>query len=536
VTALLEMQASVRSNRLLARQSLRGYASFATWSYEEHFTEALRVAAQEILGSVNMIHQTRPFPAAAGLGHGLRWDPRCSCHIPLLGPMPAAFVGFTLGSDTVSVGYNRAPASARGWLVDVPGDTLGPPRLAPVPTAGQRAWMNGVLTTLARQPLARWGYRVLVTRNGDSTLAFALTTMPTAWGDTVLYAVQYSAQALDSMLAATLDEHDLLPDALAAAGGNRDVLAAEVRDAGGHVLLASGVPAHWDLDASTVLPASYGGLAIRMEIQPAIAERAIATLPRSRVPLLVALLTLAAALTTLAVIQWRRESRFAAARTAFIAATSHDLRTPLAQIRLVVDTLRLNREPDPVRRAADLSLMDREVTRLQHLIDNVLRFARGEGTGPASLEEVDLGAETRAIVAEFLPLAQPRGVAVDVEVRGEPHAVLAAGALRRVLLNLLDNAVKYGPDGQVIQVTVGVTDNGAMLTVADRGPGVPPGEADRIWNPFERGSAASERAVGGSGIGLTVVKEAAERTGGSATVASGPNGGATFSVLFRSAR
>src|SRR5579872_6222295 len=101
--ALFEMQASIRSNRLLAGAALRGYASFAAWSYEEHFTESVRVAAQETLGGVNMVHQSRPFPGAADLGHGLRWDVACACHRPLLGPMPAAFIGFTLGSDTVSV-------------------------------------------------------------------------------------------------------------------------------------------------------------------------------------------------------------------------------------------------------------------------------------------------------------------------------------------------------------------------------------------------------------------------------------------------
>ncbi|HEY3935708.1 MAG TPA: HAMP domain-containing sensor histidine kinase [Gemmatimonadales bacterium] len=532
VIALVEMQASVRSNRLLARTALRGYASFAAWSYEEHFTETLRVAAQEILGGVNMVHESRPFPAASDLGHGLRWDVACACHRPLQGPMPVAFVGFTLGADTVNVAYNRAPVSTHGWLVDTPPDTIGAPRPPPHLTSAQRHWMNASLTRLAREPLARWGYHVLVTRDGDSTLAFALTRMPTAWGDTVIYAVQYSEQSLDSLLAATLDERDLLPDALAAAGRNRDVLAAEVRDASGHVLLAAGVPPQWDLDASTILPASYGGLAIRMEIQPAIADRAVATVPRSRFPLLMALLTLAAVLTALAVIQWRRESRFAAARTAFIASTSHELRTPLAQIRLVVDTLRLHREPDAERRDADLALIDREVTRLQHLIDNVLRFTRGESVAPAILESVDVGAEARTIVAEFLPLARPAGVDVQVRVDGEPQALLAAGTLRRVLLNLLDNAVKYGPPGQVITVTVAAAGRGATLTVADQGPGIAADEMDRIWEAFERGSAAAVRAVGGSGIGLTVVRETAERNGGTATATNRPGGGTVFTVTF----
>jgi len=249
--------------------------------------------------------------------------------------------------------------------------------------------------------------------------------------------------------------------------------------------------------------------------------------------MLLGLLALAVGLTTVAVTQLRREARFARDRSAFVASASHELRTPLAQIRLVVDMLRLDREKDPVRREASLALVDREVTRLQHLVDTVLRFARGETESDTGREPVDVAAEARAVVEEFLPLARPRGATIVVQAPAAPVVLLRAGAVRQVLLNLLDNAVKYGPAPQSITVTVEALGTaGARLTVADQGAGVPETERERIWRPFERGSAATERAAGGSGIGLTVVRDIAERHGGRTWVDAAPDGGARFVVEF----
>jgi signal transduction histidine kinase len=317
-------------------------------------------------------------------------------------------------------------------------------------------------------------------------------------------------------------------------GSNREILDAEVRDASGHVLFTSEPHPEWLLDASATLPASYGGLMIKMQIKPELAGRLIiGGLPRSRLPLLLALLALAAGLTGIAVMQLRREARFARDRSAFVASASHELRTPLAQIRLVVDMLRLNREKDPVRREAALALVDREVTRLQHLVDTVLRFTRGNTSPDIIREPTDVVAETRSVVAEFLPLAEPRGVHIEVRAAGAPIVVLQGGAVRQVLLNLLDNAVKYGPEQQTIVVQVdAIGGSGARITVQDAGPGVPATERERIWQPFERGSAASARAAGGSGIGLTVVREIAERHGGTARVEALAGPGARFVVEF----
>jgi len=241
------------------------------------------------------------------------------------------------------------------------------------------------------------------------------------------------------------------------------------------------------------------------------------------------MLLLALALTAVAAVQLRRDVRFAADRARFVANVSHELRTPLAQVRLVLDTLRLGRDTDATVRASALELADREVLRLQHLVEGVLRFTRGQRQGGEARVETDLAEEARRAAEEFQPLASPRGIRILVTGASSVKAMMQRGALRQVLLNLLDNAVKYGRDDSVVTVDVSQPDGtGPRLTVTDAGPGVPADERRRIWKAFERGSQAVARAAGGSGIGLAIVQEIAFDHGGSASVEDAPGTGARF--------
>ncbi|MES2305236.1 MAG: HAMP domain-containing sensor histidine kinase [Gemmatimonadota bacterium] len=535
--ALAEAQRSARSNEAVARNALWGYSTFVIWSYREHLTEALRAMAREALGAVNHgneLHLSMRIPNAPELGHYLPWDPACNCHVTRAGPLPMAFLGFKLGTDTLNVGRNRATSPDSGWLVDRPREQYITADSGY--SVAERRWLLDTLTVVARSPRSPWGYQLIAMgREGDSTRLIVSTLMPTARGDTMVYAAEYSGEMLAALLANVLDAPGLLPEALSSKGSNRDILSVQVRDTRGKALFGWNVPAQWRIPAQATLPLSYGQMVIQLQIRPELTDKlTIGGLPRSRLPLLLALLLLAAGLTVVAMVQLRREARFARDRATFVANVSHELRTPLTQIRLVTDMLRLGREADPARREAALALVDREVTRLQHLVEGVLRFSRGERPDDATPREpVDVAAEVRSVVAEFAPLAAPRRVSIEVAVEGDAVAALRAGALRQVLLNLLDNAVKYGPDGQTVRVKVqAMAGGGARLVVADQGPGVSRQEQDRIWQPFQRGGEAVTRAAGGSGIGLTVVREIAERHGGTARVAENTGGGATFIVTF----
>jgi signal transduction histidine kinase len=253
--------------------------------------------------------------------------------------------------------------------------------------------------------------------------------------------------------------------------------------------------------------------------------------PSSRIPLLLGLVVLATGLTVVAAVLLRREVRFASERAEFVASVSHELRTPLTQVRLVIDTLRLGREGGAAERQESLRVADREVLRLQQLVEGVLRFTRGPRLDESPRVATDLAEEVASVVTEFGPLAEPRGVTITVIAPEPVTASVQPAAFRQLLLNLLDNAVKYGPERGVVTVEVlHRPEGGARVAVSDAGPGVPPADRERIWRPFERGEGARRHAAGGSGIGLTLVRQIAEEHGGRAWVESSANGGARFVV------
>lgn len=524
------------SNRTVAERALRDYAGFAAWSYREHLVSSFRAAVDEILGPVNHgdnMHTLAGWPDARDMGDYIRWDERCQCHRTRRGPLPLRYLGFSLGTDTMSVGPNLAPGDVDGWLTDPPGGSRRTVPALRLPV-DERRWMSAVLSEAARdQARSPWGYVIRIVRRDSTPRIFATRAMPTTRGDTVVYSVEYPRSALDSIFRAVLTSSDLLPKSLVASRTNSDVFLLEVADAGGLPLFRSNDTTHWVNDAEATLPESFGSLRLRAQLRPELAEALlIGGVPRSRVPLLLVLLVLAIALTALAAVQLRREVRFAGERADFVANVSHELRTPLAQVRLVLDTIRLGREGNAETRDAALGVADREVRRLQNLVEGVLRFARGSKKD-APRELVDVGREARVIASDFLPLAAPRGV--DIEVRSEESVVVALqhDALRQMLLNLLDNAVKYGrADSRVVVEVKGRVGGGggAILAVTDNGPGVSAADRERIWRPFVRGSEARQRAAGGSGIGLTIVREIAQEHGGRAWVEDAPGGGARFVI------
>jgi signal transduction histidine kinase len=291
--------------------------------------------------------------------------------------------------------------------------------------------------------------------------------------------------------------------------------------------------------ADDSLPPGFGRLFVRADVKPAIANQLIiGGLPSSRLGYLVGLLLLSCALAVVAVMQLRRANDLARLRAEFVASVSHELRTPLAQIRLFLETLRLGRAGSEQQRDWALGNIERETSRLSHLVENVLHFAGSDRRSSAQLPEphvMDVGAELQQIIDAFEPLAASRRANITATIPTGIHAPLRRDAFRQVILNLLDNAIKYGPKGQTVRVSLSQEiDKGdgafARITVADEGPGVPPAEREAVWKPFYRGSSTAVRAVGGSGIGLPIVREIVAQHGGRAWIEATPAGGATFIV------
>jgi signal transduction histidine kinase len=534
---IVQSYRAARSSQVVAERALRDYSAFAAWSYREHLVGALRSAMDELLGPVNHgdgLHTSPRVPSAADLGHYLRWNEACWCHEPQHGPMPLRYYAFVLGSDTLGVGVNRNPTGRRGWLVDPPDGKALVVNVSPLPAEDAR-WVRERLTVVTRKtPRSPWGYHLVVEPFGDVVRLLASRPMATQWGDTLVYAIEYSPAAADSLFRGVFSLNDLLPPSLVRGRENADVIDLEVSDLHRRPVFRSRAADGWELAEVNMLPMSYGGLHVKAQVRPALAEALlIGGTPGSRVPFLLVLLVLALGLSAVAAVQLRRDVRFATDRASFVASVSHELRTPLAQVRLVLDTIRLGRDTDAAMRQAALDLADREVLRLQHLVEGLLRFTRGGRPDDTPRMRVDVAQEARSAALEFQPLATPRGITITVTGSASAQATLQRGALRQVLLNLLDNAVKYGRDDAPVTVDVSVpAGQGARIAVTDSGPGVPAAERERIWRPFERGTQARARAAGGSGIGLTIVRDIARDHGARAWVEDAPGGGARFVVQF----
>ncbi len=224
-------------------------------------------------------------------------------------------------------------------------------------------------------------------------------------------------------------------------------------------------------------------------------------------------------------------TRVADMRRDFVANVSHELKTPLAAIRGYAETLRDGAldEPPTARRFTDRILL--QCHRLQALLDDLLTLSRLEGVaGSIERERVDLRAVSRHAADLVAAAARERSVRVRVE-EGEEVAVLAdPDALERLLVNLLENGVKYNrPEGQV-EVRVAAVQGEAVLEVADTGIGIPPESTGRIFERFYRVDKGRAREEGGTGLGLAIVKHIAQAHGGQVEVESRLGKGSTFRV------
>jgi signal transduction histidine kinase len=283
--------------------------------------------------------------------------------------------------------------------------------------------------------------------------------------------------------------------------------------------------------AATVEP-NFGRLMMRVSLNKDFAPQlVVGGLPESRLPILVALFVLAAGLLTVALMQLRRQQQLARLRTEFVSGVSHELRTPLAQIRWFAELLHLGKLRSDDERERSAGIIDQEARRLTYLVENVLNFSRAEkGTNRVSPEPAEIDHEIQESLDLFAPLARSRGMTIRAMLGINALMSVDRNALRQILLNLLDNAAKYGPSGQTITVGSQIVGDRARIWVEDEGPGIPREDRVRVWEPYVRLNRDAESSTGGSGIGLSVVRELVLLHGGRTRAESAPGGGARVVV------
>jgi two-component system OmpR family sensor kinase len=217
---------------------------------------------------------------------------------------------------------------------------------------------------------------------------------------------------------------------------------------------------------------------------------------------------------------------------AFAADASHELRTPLTAIRGYAELFRRGAASRPDDLALAMGHIEDEAARMSALVEDLLTLARLDETPRLELTQVDLAAIAHDAV-QAAQTAQPTrciNLSADDEavVIGEPYR------LRQVIDNLIANAVRHTPAGTTIDVSVHGSDTTVEISVRDYGPGLPPGNPDRLFDRFTRGDDSRARESGGTGLGLAIVAAITQAHGGTATARDETNGGATFTVEFPS--
>jgi two-component system phosphate regulon sensor histidine kinase PhoR len=224
-------------------------------------------------------------------------------------------------------------------------------------------------------------------------------------------------------------------------------------------------------------------------------------------------------------------------RSEFVANVSHELRTPLTSIRGFAETLREGAAEDPQVRARFLGIIIAEANRLQRLLDDLLTLSYVENrqvelkAGRAAVEET-----AAEVVALLGPLAEAKKLELRLNLSSPlPPVNVHPDYLRQIMVNLVDNAIKYTPRGGKVEIAARVQGQAVQVEVRDTGIGIPAEALPRLFERFFRVDKARSRELGGTGLGLAIVKHLLERHGGSISVRSAPGRGSTFTFTLPTA-
>jgi signal transduction histidine kinase len=342
---------------------------------------------------------------------------------------------------------------------------------------GTHAVESGLITRLGSDPLDAREARVLTFDDGVKLVV-------TRDAQEGIIGFQIDPRAAAEYFTRSHAGSPLVPSLLGD-GLENDEIYVELVDVTGEELFRSSGSWNATTGVETTVSDDFGGflsgMTIRVSISPEAAHRvAGGGIPRTRLPLLLAMLAITAVLLVMATAQIRRERQLARLRSDFVSGVSHELRTPLTQIRMFSETLLLGRTRSADETRRSLEIIDHEAMRLAHLVENILQFSRAErGAIQIATSRVDLASILEETIDGFRAIAGSGGSKIELRLDSRPAADADGDALRQILLNLLDNALKYGPAGQTIVVSLTTRGGRAHIAVDDEGPGVPLERRDR---------------------------------------------------------
>jgi signal transduction histidine kinase len=379
-------------------------------------------------------------------------------------------------------------------------------------------------------------YQVLNAQIGGVPRTFVAGSTQGPRGQKIVAGFEVDLPALTEWFGTALNRQPLVPSSLGHGQVTNEFLYVSIRDHGAVERFRLGNESAPKLTVKKPFGDTYQGVFLGFTVGASIDPRilrqiVIGGLPRSRLPFFLGLLALNAGLIVTAILQLRREMALQQLRDEFVSSVSHELRTPLTQIRMFAETLLLDRIRSTEEHRRSLEIIDREARRLTQLVENILQFSRMERkTDSLSKEKRELAPLIQEIVKDFESGMNGSGAQIVLRLSFGLTANVDTDALRQIVINLLDNAVKYGRKKQQVILGLEARDGMACLFVDDEGPGVPVADRKRIFERFQRLERDRQSAIAGTGIGLSVVQDLVTRHGGRCSVTTGDRGGAKFVV------
>ena len=220
------------------------------------------------------------------------------------------------------------------------------------------------------------------------------------------------------------------------------------------------------------------------------------------------------------------------ARRRFVSDASHELKTPLAAIRLLTDSILQTENIDRETAREFVTDIGQEAERLSRITEDLLRLTRLDSDLLDAPETVEVAPVLEQVMRMMSLLAQEKGTELTYRMEENCRVSATKGEVHQVIYNLTDNAVKYSGKNGKVRVELRHEDHDVVLTVADNGPGIPEEDLPKVFERFYRVDKARSRAAGGTGLGLSIVQDTVKKRGGTVSAANRAGGGAVFTVRW----
>lgn len=217
----------------------------------------------------------------------------------------------------------------------------------------------------------------------------------------------------------------------------------------------------------------------------------------------------------------------------FVENVSHELKSPMTSLKGFTEALIDGKAKTQKREKDFLNIMDKEINRLNILIDNLLVLCKSNKNMYTYLQKVNTFKTIKELIILYDSRLREKNICINIEYKSESYIMIDLNSFKQILINLVDNAIKYSVSNSTILITINQNKNNIEIFIEDKGIGIPKEDIAHIWDRFYRVDKVRSRETGGSGLGLAIVKELTEQSGGTITVTSEIGKGTIFKLEFK---